>query len=1139
LYILEKSMTTKLNQQFVLPAVYLVLTFGVLPLLFCGTILDSDKNKPFTLLSTELTMSDTATVGSRYVDTISVLETDNHRPSFALVDSQEGMTIADSIFSWVPNDEQLGEQHISVEIKDQYGHTKIFAWTISVSDTNHPPTILPTYTRLMDTARVGKKFYSILSVFDHDTDALALHILNPDSAPEVTFAESLSRYIADSTRTIIAQDTIIRWTPTIADTGMYRFFVRATDPEHAFDTVSLRVAVVDTNHWPSFVPERSSLPQSVFVGTVYTAIVFTRDHEGDSLTLTLHNSTDTVTMLDSLHERLWDSTYGHLQSDTILKHIFHETDTGMQEFTIAVSDPHETSDTLHWSVFVSDTNHWPSFVDSVCHLPDTGTVGSPYVAVVTVHDRDQDTLQYAFFDTDTRFLVYDTTVQQIQTALQSDTILKWTPSSLDIGQYDIALKVTDGEDTYDTITWSLTVVDTNHWPVILSDSLTLSDTAFVGYPYRGILISADWEGDSLHYEFIDSISGATLTDTLRVRRPNAVYGYRYIDTAFHYVGHINDTGTHTISVRLGDGHGVYDTVSWQLTVSDTNHWPEFITQTADMRDTISIDTTNQYSEYRDTLTVRDKENDPLTFSFVDSVQGMTMDDSILIWIPTPADTGVQTIRVAVFDSSGGSDTLMWTITVSYNANWSGTCPPYTHRFDGSLSGPESLPEGFFVYGVRKNNGIYKSSLSPFSPKLISNTISDVAVSLSLSPSGEWLVYIDKSRYVCNLIHISGRSKTTVPTQSSTTGYPSLCGFFYSSPAGTEIFYLADPHTVRAVSVKLEDTLPVFGPDRVIADLGTEGVFGYHEGLGMGVAEDGIFARVNPIVNDSTYNMTGFLTIPSGGTGTGTFDNVYQWENLALYNYNGCGHSISHDGALVVANAGEFGGWGCVPYSHNGFYISEFRHDSDPAIPIDHHLKYYGVSLNYVPSQYQSFSWNGTDFNEWSFSNDNNFVIGRLAGNDPVNHGAWVCEWKRNIWTSVTPLDTSIEAESPVLFFGNYIDSVVVPDSLQDTTDTSIVDPHDPHYEVLFPNGGETFIVGEVCSVTVSSVRDGNAYVKMLINDDERSIPGLNASLNPVGGTTLTFTMPSDFVSDNCRILIIDYSEWDYYDESDEVFRVIP
>ena len=94
-----------------------------------------------------------------------------------------------------------------------------------------------------------------------------------------------------------------------------------------------------------------------------------------------------------------------------------------------------------------------------------------------------------------------------------------------------------------------------------------------------------------------------------------------------------------------------------------NHAPYFIQDSTSMN---STDTVSR--QYCDTVHAVDPDGNTVTFSFVSSVTGMVLTDSIITWTPGTADTGCKHVSVKVSDGSGSSSTLSWSVSVTKNAN---------------------------------------------------------------------------------------------------------------------------------------------------------------------------------------------------------------------------------------------------------------------------------------------------------------------------------------------------------------------------------------------------------------------------------------------------------------------------------------
>jgi hypothetical protein len=376
----------------------------------------------------------------------------------------------------------------------------------------------------------------------------------------------------------------------------------------------------------------------------------------------------------------------------------------------------------------------------------------------------------------------------------------------------------------------------------------------------------------------------------------------------------------------------------------------------------------------------------------------------------------------------------------------------------------------------------------------------------------------------------------------------MATLYRNGPYGTEICYTGTDVTkalIRAIRVSF-DSVPHFGSDRVIADL--TGKFRIEPWYSFGVSRDEILGAFSPLSADTFNLRMGFLTIPGNGKGIAGPADMYKWKNDDNRQFWGCNATLSHDGALSLYIGGSIGfvsGYSnCLPPEHQGFIVTPFRRATDPAVGIDEHIDLYGLSINWCPREYRFGLWDEMNFHGWYFGNRNDYVIGCQSGTLSPISGIWMVDWQRNIWTMLTPSDSTITAVSTAVFFSDSF---------------ATVDNGDPRYRVVYPNGGEQFRVGEQCTVKVASERDGNATIKLTVGNGRYSfvLPGITHAINPRTDSVCLFTMPEYFilrqydssvdsivsipispVSDTCRICVEDYVQTTRFSDcSDKFFRI--
>ncbi len=564
------------------------------------------------------------------------------------------------------------------------------------------------------------------------------------------------------------------------------------------------------------------------------------------------------------------------------------------------------------------------------------------------------------------------------------------------------------------------------------------------------------------------------------------------------------------------------------------------------------------NEYLDTiLPASCFSHDSVVISLLNNTdKNMQIKGNLFSWTPSLSDTGMVTVQCEVRVNGRIKDTISWHISVVY---WPENCAPYNHKDDATVMDASLLPPGYFIYSLYSETGIYRSEIQHFEPYLIPNTKADLPGNLSISDDGKWICYVDRSRKRICLVTINGCNKTIVPVSDTVSGYPMMAGFYRGSPFKTgnvtEIYYLASSRILKSIKVDLSKEVPVFSNDRILADLQESYCFRNADFMQMSVVKDQVFAEINPIVGTKVYYRTGYLTIPDDGRGIGGPGDVYKWKDDFPKLTEGCGHTQSHDGSLCLANVGGIGDPKCVPHGHKGFYITAFRRITDPPINLyTDHIDRYGISINWCPEKYHDKLRNDVDFWGWYFGNRNDYVIGRQMGYLNEN-GIWMIDWKNNIWYRLTPVEKNILTQQPaVYFYTNNQESFMGEPCGEDTSEKPLpydpsIDEFNPNYKILYPNGGEKFVVGQQCTVRVTTIRNGNAMLNITFDNGLNwdLLPGLNRSINPAIDSQIVFNIPDSVsvgrgkkistVSDNCWLEIVDYGNSNFKDMSDAPFSI--
>lgn len=497
------------------------------------------------------------------------------------------------------------------------------------------------------------------------------------------------------------------------------------------------------------------------------------------------------------------------------------------------------------------------------------------------------------------------------------------------------------------------------------------------------------------------------------------------------------------------------------------------------------------------------------------------------------------------------------------------CPPYT-KYAVPVGDPADLPGGFLAYYYDPRSpllGLFVTPLQSHSRRLVPNTRDDKPRFVNISDDGKWLLYLEGRRAGIFLIRTNGSHKTEVPLWGC---FPSVTGFYRHSPYGTEVFYDSRDSSdavVYSIPVALTDSSVTFGERRLLLDFGDK--ISLEPDYNISICYDQVFTVLKPLHEGRYKQRTGYLTIPDSGRGTGTDEHIYSWEHDDTSEVWGCEHAMSHDGTVTLAN---FGGQGfiygfqdCLPVDHKGFYVTPFRRIDDPPLDVHENVTIYGTSINWCPTLYQFGVWTEVDFRGWQFSNQTEYLSGCVSGTKSPSRSIWVVNWKTNVWTQVTPTEDSVITDFSAVYFGDYHDEELLPCDTCDTTNTPTKDTtggppdrNDPIYDVIYPEGGEVFEVGEVCTVKVTSFWDGNATIKLKIGPHLFRIPGLETAVNPRTNPIWIFVMPKYFYeeridpvsqdvvtvrvhaeSDRCKIVLEHYNTSSgYRDESDDYFTIV-
>jgi hypothetical protein len=333
--------------------------------------------------------------------------------------------------------------------------------------------------------------------------------------------------------------------------------------------------------------------------------------------------------------------------------------TGVDSFSILVTDTFATFDTVTFRVFISSPQETkPFFTTGPGDLPDSAVVGVPYAARLIAVDPNRKTLALSFKN--------PPTPQGAQ--IDSAGRVAWTPAAADTGTDSLFALVSNGTES-DTLIWAVRVIMPN-LPPRLADP---ADTAiYEGQALNIALRATDPNNDNLSYSMASFPAGAQLSGDTFIWMPT-----------------FKQAGAYTILFRVRETDRTEqrtDSQTVTVTVRNVNHAPVLAP--------VGAKTVVERATLVFTLSASDTNGDSVGFSLVNPPQGATlkpqgMTSATFLWTPSGTQSGSYSVRFIASDNGIPvmGDTGVVTITVR------DTAPPAFETL------PDSLQDTVFVSGV--------------------------------------------------------------------------------------------------------------------------------------------------------------------------------------------------------------------------------------------------------------------------------------------------------------------------------------------------------------------------------------------------------------------------------------------------------
>lgn len=681
---------------------------------------------------------------------------DNDPLTFSLPLAPEGMTVHPSLGSvvWVPNEAQTGSHDAILRVTDGRGGARVQSFIVEVTPPNNDPVI--TSVPMME-AVAGRTYSYRLRAQDADGDMVGFSLLNPPAGMTI---DSVERN--NSAGELIEMYDELTWVvPASAAGTTPTVTVVADDGRGGQDTQSFSLTVLDAAT-ANVAPEVTSTPPLVArFGREWIYQVEAQDADGDPLSYTLsdppdgmavdqfglvtwtptenesavsdvvlfvddgrrgstrhifplrvesiaENQTPTITsvppefgVLDQLYvydpvgfdperdELMWELTTSPrgMSIDALTGSIRWTPDDlqlGTHTIDITVTDRFLGQSTQQYQLHIGCNNLAPAIISIP---PTTALADRPYLYAAGANDPENDPLEWTLLGSPDGMSID-----------QETGIIRWQPTSSQIGSAEVVVEVDDGLNT-STQSFTIIVSDPddlvdpsdptkgtkgNRAPVITSTPVFAADT---GMRYEYQVTGLDPDGDAITFGLgAGAPAGLTISDGL-ISWPQPV------------------TGEYPISVVATDQHGASSTQGYLLSVI-VNSQPTIAS--------VPDQTVTSGALYRFAVAAADPDGDPLTYRLDQAPEGMTINQfGRIFWQTNLDDTDPQLVTVTVSDNRGESISESWQLTMQNDVE-----PPEVTitilSAAGAVIGDAKVGQGS-AYSVRvsatDNVGIAETGLS--------------------------------------------------------------------------------------------------------------------------------------------------------------------------------------------------------------------------------------------------------------------------------------------------------------------------------------------------------------------------------------------------------------------------------------------
>jgi len=517
---------------------------------------------------------------------------------------------ADGSFRYTPRSGFTGTDRFRYEARDGSASSKPATVTITVAETNDPPTaVADSYTTTQNaTLTVGAANGVLDNDTDPDNDDLTAVLVNAASSGTVTLNPNGS----------------FTYVPAMGFAGTATFTYQANDGSASSNTATVTITVSAVNvaptaHGDSYATDEG---QTLNVNASNGVLANDTDPDNDNLTAVLVNGASNGTAT--------------LSANGSFSYVPPPGFAGSATFTYQASDGTARSNTATVTITVSAVNVAPTAQGDSYATNEGQTLNVNASRGVLANDADGDN------DDLTAVLISGASSGTL--TLNANGSFRYVPAAGFAGSATFTYAADDGTARSNAATVTITVTAVNATPTAQPDSFTTAEDTPLTVGGSGVLGNdTDPDGDPLTAERVTNVANGTL-------QLNA-------DGTFSYTPAANFSGNTSFTYRARDGSIASDPATVTITVSPVNDGP-FIAN-------VPARTATEGVTYRYTLAASDPDRDALTIAAPTLPRWLAFTPPATIsGTPHDADVGNHDVTMTVSDGTAPPVELRFSIAVT-------------------------------------------------------------------------------------------------------------------------------------------------------------------------------------------------------------------------------------------------------------------------------------------------------------------------------------------------------------------------------------------------------------------------------------------------------------------------------------------